>query len=109
MILNGSALQPAVAKPSSSESNTFLTCLVGKGLVEEKYTVERFRSRVDGDIDEIGNGGIRVLIDAETLKGLRPARNEIIIAKGVKIASSGVQYWGDLATGLFFARNRSHG
>ena len=39
------------------------------------------------------------------VREMRPARNEIIVCTGLRI-EGGVQYWGDLATGLFVERKR---
>ena len=36
---------------------------------------------------------------------MRPARDEIIVRTGMRLRG-GVQYWGDLATGLFAERKR---
>ena len=45
--------------------------------------------------------GSREVVSLCTVQRMRPARDEIIICTGVSYAKAGVQYWGDLATGLF--------
>ena len=41
------------------EAHTFLTHLFGRGLEDERYAVERFRSMDDGDILPLPAGGGR--------------------------------------------------
>ena len=48
-----------------------------------------------------GGKGHPLTLSLATVRELRLARNEILICKGEKTAGSGIQYWGDLATGLF--------
>ena len=37
------------AQALSANTTTFLTHIFGRGLADERYVVERFHSRVDGD------------------------------------------------------------
>lgn len=91
---NASALRP--------DANTFLTHVFGRGLQDEHYVVERYRTTIDGAIRRLPGGkGHPLTLSLETVRELRPARNEILICKGEKTADSGIQYYGDLATGLF--------
>ena len=41
------------------EASTFLTHTFGRGLEDERYVVERFRSIDDGDIRPLPAGGLR--------------------------------------------------
>ena len=95
-------------------TQTFLTHLFGRGLDDDRYVVERFQTMADGEIrHRRGNGrpekgrprGLRKVMSLRAVRRLRPERNEIIVATGVSLAGSGVQYWGDLATGLFVNGN----
>ncbi len=91
-------------------ASTFLTHLFGQGLNDDRYLVERFRSMADGDIQPLSSGGPRTknrrktprtVVSLKTVRRMRPARDEIIVATGINLRNSGVQLWGDLATGLF--------
>ena len=77
--------------------------------------VERFQALADGDIrrwpgDEPAKKGRRkakrTTVSLKAVQALRPARTEIIICTGLRIWSAGVQYWGDVATGLFCDRKQ---
>ena len=91
-------------------AHTFLTHLFGRGLDDDRYRVERFQPMADGEVrprrcngpSKKGRGGAsREVVSLRTVQRMRPARDEIIICTGVSYAKAGVQYWGDLATGLF--------
>ena len=91
-------------------SRTFLTHTFGRGLEDERYAVERFKSTMDGDIRPVPAGeaktgsGRRTKHATATRKAvreMRPARDEIIVCTGLRMRDSGVQYWGAWATGLF--------
>ena len=91
---NASALRP--------DANTFLTHVFGRGLRDEHYVIERYRTSIDGGIRRLPGGkGHPLTLSLATVRELRPARNEILICKGEKYADSGIQYWGFVATGLF--------
>ena len=101
-------------RTTMSESNTFLTHTFGRGLEDERYAVERFKSTMDGEIRpapavEAKTGGgrkaKRATATRKAVREMRPARDEIIVCTGLKLRTSGVQYWGAWATG-FFARSR---
>ena len=106
-------MQPAQA--FSPNATTFLTHLVGLGLADERYVVQRFKSMLDGDIRpveaEASKAGRRrtakrVLASLKQVKEMRPGRNEIIVCTGLRIRNCGVQYWDALATGLFHDRRQ---
>ena len=76
---------------------------VGGELDDERYVVQRFVSRSNGDIVAVPaeapgrKGGRRArgtIVPLKEVEKLRPARDEIIIATGVKRLGSGVQIWG---------------
>ena len=76
-------------------ASTFLTHLFGQGLDDDRYVVERFRSMADGDIRPLRAGGTRNNVSRQTVRKMRPARDEIIVATGINLRNSGVQYWGE--------------
>ena len=91
-------------------THTFLTHLFGPGLDDDRYVIERFQSKADGEIRPRGrNGsskkgrgkGSREIVSLSTVQRMRPERDEIIICTGVNRTTLGVQYWGDRAVGLF--------
>jgi len=84
------------------DANTFLTHVFGRGLHDEHYVVERYRTNIDGQIRRLPGGkGHPLTLSLATVRELRPARNEILICKGENKPDSGVQYWGWQATALF--------
>ena len=91
-------------------THTFLTHLFGPGLNDDRYLVERFQSKADGEIrPRRGNRASkkgrdkasREIVSLSTVQRMRPERDEIIICTGINFTTVGVQYWGDRATGLF--------
>ena len=104
----------AMALPGNTAS-TFLTHFFGRGLEDERYVVERFKARADGDIVPIPadapsaksrRRSRRVTATLRAVKEMRPAPNEIIICTALNLKASGVQYWGALSTGLFCDRRQ---
>ena len=92
------------------ESNTFLTHTFGRGLEDERYAVERFKSAMDGEIRPMPAGEAttkgrrrtkRATATRKTVREMRPARDEIIVCTGLRTRDSGVQYWGVYSIGLF--------
>ena len=85
-----------------NNASTFLTHLFGQGLDDDRYRVERFRSMADGDIrplraKEVKKGRSKAqgaTLSRQAVRKMRPARDEIIIATGINLRNSGVQYWG---------------
>ena len=97
------------------EAHTVLTHLFGSGLEDERYAVERFKSMDDGDILPLPAGGRtargrrgarRETASRRVVRQMRPARDEIIVCTALNLKASGVQYWGDRATGLFGERRQ---
>ncbi len=89
------------------DANAFLTYVFGRGLQDEHYVVERYRSTIDGIRRLPGGKGHPLTLSLETVRELRPARNEILICKGQKTEDSGVQYWGSSAVfGHMLERSR---
>ena len=95
------------------DAQTFLIHLFGRGLEDNRYVVEKYRSRPDGQIEPVrpeqpGTKGRRkqrrTIASLAAVRKMRPERDEIIICTGVKLARSGVQIWGCSAAGLDFAR-----
>ncbi len=89
-------------------ASTFLTHLFGQGLDDDRYVVE-------GDIRPLRAGGPgtrgrskapRTIVSRQTIRKMRPARDEIIVCTGLSLRNSGVQYWGSIATGLFCDRKQ---
>ena len=97
------------------DARTFLTHFVGSGLDDDRYVVERYLSRADGDIVPIDANGIKpngrrkprpAIASLRAVKRMRPARDEIIIATGIKLRNCGVQLWGWRAMGIFVERRQ---
>ena len=106
-------MQMAIAP--RGDARTYLMHFVGGGLDDERYVVERFVSRSNGDIvpldaGEPGRKGRRrargTIVSLEAVEKMRPARDEIIIATGVRRRQSGVQIWGWRAMGIFTDRRQ---
>ena len=76
-------------------THTFLTHLFGPGLDDDRYVIERFQSKADGEI-----------VSLSTVQRMRPERDEIIICTGVNCSNLGVQYWGDYAVWGHMLRRR---
>ena len=98
-----------------ADSSTYLVHLFGTGLdADDKFVVERFRSRADGEIvpvDGDGTGGKgrrrkrRTVVTLKAVEKLRPARDEIIVATGLS-RSGGMQAWGSYAVWGHMLRRR---
>ena len=95
------------------DAQTFLVHLFERGLDDDRYVVERYRSLADGEIRPVQaeqpktrrrGRPRRTIASLSAVKQMRPERDEIIVCTGVKLAGSGVQYWGVQATGLLAAR-----
>ena len=99
-------MQTATAPGASSR--TFLIHMFRRGLDDNRYVVERYKSTFDGEIVRWSGKGKsktgkqpRQVMSLGAVQRMRPERDEIIVCTGVKIAGSGIQYWGSRATGLF--------
>ena len=91
-------------RTTMSESNTFLTHTFGRGLADERYAVERFKSTMDGEIRSVpageakaGNGRKRkrAIASRRAVREMRPARDELIVCTGLKVPGSGLHLWGE--------------
>ena len=105
-------MQTVNTRPGNAR--TFLVHMFGRGLEDDRYVVERFKSMTNGDIRPVftdapakkGPGKVRrTTVTLKAVREMRPGRDEIIICTGVTI-KGGTQIWGDLATGLFVERKQ---
>ncbi len=96
------------------DAQTFLIHLFGRGLDDERYVVETYRSLPGGEIRPAEAGQSKTkgrgrprrrIVSRKAVRELRPERDEIIVCTGVTLARSGVQIWGIQATGLAAARH----
>ena len=103
----------AMAMPGNT-AETFLVHFFGTGLADDRYVVERFRARADGDIVPApaealaAKGRCKVKRATATLKAvreMRPACTEIIICTGLK-TRGGMQVWGSIAAGILCDRKQ---
>ena len=97
------------------DSRTWLTHFVGPGLDDDRYVVQRYLSRANGDIVAVDEDGARPkgrrrarpkILSRNALEKLRPARDEIIVATGVNRRDCGLQLWGWRSLGLFVDRRQ---
>ena len=95
-------------KAFRGNARTFLTHMFGRGLDDDRYVIERFRSKADGEIHPRRRNGAskksrgktsREIVSLSTVQRMRPERDEIIVCTGTAI-TGGIQYWGDRAMGL---------
>jgi len=103
-----------IRRPSHRNAHTFLVHVFGRGLDGDRYVVERFRSRPDGQIHPVeaeqpkgrkgGRKSRRTIASASEVKKLRPERDEIIICTALNLKASGVQIWGLNVAGLHMLR-----
>lgn len=96
------------------DAQTFLIHLFGRGLDDERYVVETYRSLPSGEIRPVEasqpetkgrRGPRRKIVTRKAVREMRPERDEIIVCTGVTLARSGVQIWGLAASGLNAARH----
>ena len=106
-------MQAAIAP--RGDARTYLLHFTGGGLDDDRYVVQRFVSRSSGEIvavEEAASGGKGrrrsrgTVVPLAEVEKLRPARDEIIIATGVKRRNSGLQLWGWRALSLFTDRRQ---
>ena len=107
-------MQAALALRGGAQ--TFLTHFSGGALEDDRYVVERFRSYADGRIEPAGAGGKpqkkgrrRPRPEVATrgaVEKMRPARDEIIVATGLRLRHCSVQYWGAWAMGILVERRQ---
>ena len=95
-------------------AQTYLVHLFGRGLDDERYVIERYRSLASGEIrlvqaEQPNTSGRRKLrrtiANVSAVKKMRPERDEIIICTALNLKASGVQLWGAAATELLVARH----
>ena len=97
-------------------TETFLVHIFGRGLEDNRYVVERFRSAADGAITPVptpapatrGKKRRRprhTVTSLSNVTKMRPARDEIIVCTAVNLEDSGVQLWGEFSCG-FLAQGR---
>ena len=83
------------------EADTFLTHLFTRGLADERYAVERYRSAEGGEIrpvldrDKAGRRRKRVTASRRAVREMRPAHDELIVCTGIRVPGSGLQLWGE--------------
>ncbi|MDE0256366.1 MAG: hypothetical protein OYG32_16360 [Rhodospirillaceae bacterium] len=103
----------AMAMPGNTAA-TFLVHFFGTGLADDRYVVERFKARADGDIvpapaEALAAKGARktkrTTATLKAVKELRPATTEIIICTGLK-TRGGIQVWGSIAAGILCDRKQ---
>ena len=95
------------------DAQTFLVHQFGRGFEDNRYVIEKYRSRPDGQIEPIQaeeprtkgrRKQRRTIASLAAVRKMRPERDEIIVCTGVKLVGSGVQLYGWQATGLVSAR-----
>ena len=85
------------------DARTFLAHFGGGGLDDDRYVIQRYLSRANGDIVPVNADGTKpkgrrrprpTIASLQEVENIRPARGEIIIATGIKLRNCGVQLWG---------------
>ena len=103
----------AMAMPGNT-ADTFVVHFFGTGLTDDRYVVERFRARADGDIVPAPAEAFaatdrrkakRTTATLKSVREMRPARAEIIICTGLK-TRGGWQLWGSIAAGILCDRKQ---
>ncbi len=103
----------AMAIPGNT-AETFLVHFFGTGLADDRYVVERFRARADGDIVPAPAEAVaaksrrkakRSTATLKAVREMRPACTEIIICTGLK-TRGGMQVWGSIAAGILCDRKQ---
>ena len=103
----------AMAMPGNT-AETFLVHFFGTGLADDRYVVERFRARADGDIVPAPaeaprakgrRSTRRMTVTLKAVREMRPACTEIIICTGLK-TRGGMQVWGSIAAGILCDRKQ---
>ena len=103
----------AIAMPGNT-ADTFLVHFFGTGLADDRYVVEKFHARADGDIVPVpaeatgANGGRKAkhtIVSRKDAEAMRPGRTEIVVCTGLS-TRGGRQAWGSVAVGLFCDRRQ---
>ncbi len=75
------------------DAQTYLVHLFGRGLDDERYVVEKYRTLADGQIRPVPaeqpktrRKPRRTIASVSAVKKMRPERDEIIVCTGVKLA-----------------------
>ncbi|MDE0617549.1 MAG: hypothetical protein OXH87_08165 [Rhodospirillaceae bacterium] len=97
-----------IRRPSQRSAQTYLVHIFGRGLDGERYAVECFRSRPDGQIHPVeagqpetkGRRPKRMIVSAAEVGRFRPERDEIIVCTALDLKASGLQFWGLTVAGL---------
>ena len=96
------------ARANQRHADTYLTHFFGGGLDggDREFVVKRFRSMYDGEIKPVDDGQGRAgraqqrrTVSLRTVRNLRPAHDEIIIATSVS-RDAGIQLYGATAAGF---------
>ena len=108
-----SHMTAAMAMPGNT-ADTFLVHFFGTGLADERYAVEKFQARANGDIVPVPAGpagaqgrrkAAHTVVSRRQAEAMRPGRTEIIICTGLS-TRGGRQAWGSVALGLFCDRRQ---
>ncbi|MDE0379246.1 MAG: hypothetical protein OXI20_08370 [Rhodospirillales bacterium] len=104
-----------IGSTRQSNTETFLVHIFGRGLEDDRYVVERFRSAADGAITPVPTpvpatrGRKRrprhTVTSLSNVTKMRPQRDEIIVCTAVNLKDSGIQLWGEYSCG-FLAQGR---
>ena len=99
---------------SGAGARTFLIHMFSRGLDDNRYVVERYKSTFNSEIvpwpckgkSKTGKQP-RQVMSLGAVQRMRPERDEIIVLhRREESPASGIQYWGARATGLFAERRR---
>ena len=111
---DGDGIMTAAMAMPGNTAETFLVHFFGTGLADDRYVVERFRARADGDIVPASAEALaakgrrttkRTTATLKAVREMRPACTEIIICTGLK-TRGGMQVWGSIAAGLLCDRKQ---
>lgn len=104
----------AVMAMPGNTADTFLVHFFGTGLADERYVVEKFHARADGDIVPVPAAPTRAkgcreakhaVVSRKQAEAMRPGRTEIIVCTGLS-TRGGRQAWGSVAAGLLCDRKQ---
>ena len=96
------------------DARTFLVHEFERGLADDRYVVEKYRSHPNGEIEPIQaersrtknrRRQPRTIASLVAVRRMRPERDEIIVCTALNLKGSGVQYWGSAAVGFLAVRN----
>ena len=79
-------------KAFRGNARTFLTHMFGRGLDDDRYVIERFRSKADGEIHPRRR-------NEASKKSRGKTSREIIVCTGIAI-TGGIQYWATMLSGV---------